>query len=89
MQQVTNTILGQMRTAATCSTCSGSGKIVDQKPSGVGSDGLDRKEEVVSVKIPAGVQDGMQLRVYTAHCADDQASTPLFVKSERKVLQWL
>lgn len=63
VQQVTNTILGQMRTAATCSTCNGSGKVVDQKPSGVGSDGLDRKEEVVSVKIPAGVQDGMQLRV--------------------------
>jgi molecular chaperone DnaJ len=63
VQQVTNTILGQMRTAATCSSCNGSGKVVDQKPSGVGSDGLDRKEEVVSVNIPAGVQDGMQLRV--------------------------
>ena len=63
VQQVTNTILGQMRTAATCSTCNGAGKIVDQKPSGVGSDGLERKEEVVAVKIPGGVQYGMQLRV--------------------------
>ncbi|MEC8458690.1 MAG: molecular chaperone DnaJ [Bacteroidota bacterium] len=63
IQQVTNTILGQMRTAVTCSTCNGTGKIVDQKPSGVGSDGLERKEEVVAVKIPGGVQDGMQLRV--------------------------
>ena len=63
VQQVTNTILGQMRTAATCSACNGAGKTVDQKPSGVGSDGLERKEEVVAVKIPAGVQDGMQLRV--------------------------
>jgi molecular chaperone DnaJ len=63
VQQVTNTILGQMRTAATCSSCNGSGKVVDQKPSGIGSDGMDRQEEVVSVKIPAGVQDGMQLRV--------------------------
>ncbi len=63
VQQVTNTILGQMRTAATCNSCNGAGKTVDQKPNGVGSDGLERKEEVVSVKIPAGVQDGMQLRV--------------------------
>ncbi len=63
VQQVTNTILGQMRTAATCSTCNGSGQVVDQKPNGVGADGMDRVEEVVSVKIPAGVQDGMQLRV--------------------------
>jgi len=63
VQQVTNTILGQMRTASTCSSCNGAGKTVDKKPAGVGNDGLERKEEVVSVKIPAGVQDGMQLRV--------------------------
>lgn len=63
IQQVTNTILGQMRTSATCSSCNGSGKVVDSKPTGVGSDGMDRVEEVISVKIPAGVQDGMQLRV--------------------------
>ncbi len=63
VQRVTNTILGQMRTASTCHNCHGSGKIVDKKPSGVGADGLERKEEVVSVKIPAGVVDGMQLRV--------------------------
>lgn len=61
--RVANTILGQMRTASTCDNCSGSGKIVDKKPAGVGSDGLERKEEVVSIKIPAGVVDGMQLRV--------------------------
>ena len=61
--RVANTILGQMRTASTCNNCSGSGKTVDKKPAGVGDDGLERKEEVVSVKIPAGVADGMQLRV--------------------------
>lgn len=61
--RVQNTILGQMRTASTCHNCSGSGKIVDKKPAGVGADGLERKEEVVSIKIPPGVVDGMQLRV--------------------------
>ena len=61
--RIANTILGQMRTASTCNNCSGSGKTVDKKPAGVGADGLERKEEVVSVKIPAGVADGMQLRV--------------------------
>lgn len=63
VQRVQNTILGQMRTASTCPTCQGSGKIVDGRPSGVGPDGLERKEETVSIKIPAGVMDGMQLRV--------------------------
>ena len=61
--RVQNTILGQMRTASACTGCNGSGKMIDKRPSGVGSDGLERLDEVVSVKIPAGVQDGMQLRV--------------------------
>lgn len=61
--RVQNTILGQMRTASVCPSCQGSGKLVDKKPDGVGSDGLERIEEVVSIRIPAGVQDGMQLRV--------------------------
>ncbi len=63
VQRVQNTILGQMRTASVCPTCQGSGKVVDKKPAGVGSDGLERKDETVSLKIPAGVVDGMQLRV--------------------------
>ncbi len=61
--RVTNTILGQMRTASTCHNCHGSGKVISNKPSGVSADGLTQKEEVVSVKIPAGVVDGMQLRM--------------------------
>ena len=61
--RVQNTILGQMRTASACHGCNGSGKMIDKRPDGVGADGLERVDEVVSVKIPAGVQDGMQLRV--------------------------
>jgi molecular chaperone DnaJ len=61
--RVQNTILGQMRTASVCPSCQGSGKKVDQRPAGVGPDGLEKVEEVVSIRIPAGVQDGMQLRV--------------------------
>ncbi|NVK28517.1 MAG: molecular chaperone DnaJ [Flavobacteriia bacterium] len=63
VQRVQNTILGQMRTASACPTCQGTGKIVDKRPAGVGPDGLERKDETVSIKIPAGVMDGMQLRV--------------------------
>lgn len=63
VQRITNTILGQMRTASTCPTCHGSGKTIGDKPAGVGADGLETKEEVIAVKIPAGVVDGMQLRM--------------------------
>lgn len=63
ISRVQNTILGQMRTASACNGCNGSGKMIDKRPAGIGADGLERVEEVVSVKIPPGVQDGMQLRV--------------------------
>ncbi len=61
MKKVVNTMLGQMVSAATCSTCSGSGKIIDKRPPGVDSTGLEMKEEIIPIKIPAGVSEGMQL----------------------------
>jgi len=61
--KVTNTILGRMQTAATCSTCGGSGQILDKRPSDADAQGLKVEEETVSIKIPAGVEDGMQLKV--------------------------
>ncbi len=61
VKKVVNTMLGQMVSASTCSTCSGSGKMVDNRPPGVDSSGLEHKEEVLTVPIPAGVADGMQL----------------------------
>ena len=61
--RVTNTILGQMQTASTCGTCQGSGKVIDQKGKGTDAYGLKMEEETVSIKIPAGVEDGMQMKV--------------------------
>jgi molecular chaperone DnaJ len=61
IRKVVNTMLGQMVSATTCSSCDGSGQIVDKKPNNVDSSGLVSKEEILSVKIPAGVSDGMQL----------------------------
>ncbi len=61
--QVTNTILGRMQSTTTCSNCSGTGKIVTNRPTGSDSNGQITVEETVDVKIPAGVEDGMQLRV--------------------------
>ncbi|MFC2125601.1 molecular chaperone DnaJ [Bacteroidota bacterium] len=61
VRKVVNTMLGQMVSASTCYTCSGSGKIIDKKPAGVDNTGLSQKEEVIPIKIPAGVSEGMQL----------------------------
>ncbi len=61
--KITNTILGRMQTAATCNVCGGSGQQLDQKPSGADAQGLKVAEETVSIKIPGGVEEGMQLKV--------------------------
>jgi molecular chaperone DnaJ len=61
--RVTQTMLGAMQTQSTCHTCQGTGKIIDKKPAGVDAQGLKRQEEVVEVNIPAGVGEGMQLKV--------------------------
>ncbi|PQJ78409.1 molecular chaperone DnaJ [Polaribacter porphyrae] len=61
--RVTNTILGRMQTATTCGTCSGAGEIISSKPNGADAQGLIVKEETVSINIPAGVTEGVQLKV--------------------------
>jgi molecular chaperone DnaJ len=61
--RVTNTILGRMQSASTCPTCSGSGQILDKKPANADAQGMILEDETVSIKIPAGVVDGMQLKV--------------------------
>lgn len=61
--KIQNTILGRMQTSATCGTCKGTGQIVESAPSGTDAYGMALEEETVSIKIPAGVVDGMQLKV--------------------------
>jgi molecular chaperone DnaJ len=61
VRKVVNTMLGQMVSTTTCPTCGGAGQIIDKRPPGVDNSGLVPKEDTISVKIPAGVADGMQL----------------------------
>lgn len=59
--RVQQTILGQMQTAAECPTCNGDGKIVKDKCSHCNGEGIVREDEVITINIPAGVMEGMQL----------------------------
>ena len=63
VMRVTNTILGRMQSASTCPKCNGSGQVISYRPSGSDANGMLENEEAVSIKIPAGVEDGMQLKV--------------------------
>lgn len=61
IRKAVNTMLGQMVSTSTCPACNGAGQTIDKRPPGVDSSGLTGKEEVISIKIPAGVSGGMQL----------------------------
>ena len=61
VRRVTNHILGQMQTTATCPTCHGSGQQITAKCGACHGDGTVRGEETITINIPAGVSEGMQL----------------------------
>ena len=59
--RVQNTILGAMQTTSMCPTCEGEGKIINEKCTFCNGEGVLMSEEVISINIPAGVAEGMQL----------------------------
>jgi len=61
VRKVTSTFLGQMQTVTTCSTCNGEGTTITSKCGVCKGDGRVYGEETISIDIPAGVQEGMQL----------------------------
>ena len=61
VKKVVNTMLGQMVSASTCPVCNGEGKIISQNCETCHGEGRILEEEVIPVKIPAGVSEGMQL----------------------------
>jgi molecular chaperone DnaJ len=61
VRKVVNTMLGQMVSSSTCPSCNGEGKIVTSNCTACHGEGRVMEEEVISIRIPAGVSDGMQL----------------------------
>ncbi len=63
VQRVVNSFLGQTVTYSTCQQCGGEGKIISNPCKSCNGTGLVRKRETIKVKIPAGVEAGMQLTI--------------------------
>jgi molecular chaperone DnaJ len=61
VRKVVNTMLGQMVSTATCPTCNGEGRIVTKNCEACHGSGRELQEEVITINVPAGVMDGMQL----------------------------
>lgn len=59
--KVTSTFLGQMQTTSTCPHCGGEGQIITDKCTDCAGNGIIKGEEVIAIRIPAGVAEGMQL----------------------------
>lgn len=59
--RIANTILGQMQTQSTCPTCGGEGKVITKKCTQCGGEGVVRDDDIITINIPAGVAEGMQL----------------------------
>lgn len=63
VRRVTNTFIGQMQTVTTCPACNGEGSTITAKCNSCKGEGRVYAEEALSIDIPAGVQEGMQLNL--------------------------
>ncbi|MCB9820231.1 molecular chaperone DnaJ [Candidatus Nomurabacteria bacterium] len=61
--RVMNTMFGAIQQAVVCETCDGKGKIPEKKCSVCRGRGVERKEQSLTIKIPAGIDDGATLRL--------------------------
>lgn len=76
VRKVTNTFLGQMQTVTTCPGCSGEGTTVTAKCTACKGEGRMYNEEMISIDIPAGVQEGMQLSLGGKGNAGERGGMP-------------
>jgi molecular chaperone DnaJ len=61
--RVQNTFLGQMQTSSACPTCGGEGKIITHKCTKCYGVGIVKEDDVITINVPAGVAEGMQMTV--------------------------
>lgn len=76
VRRVTNTILGQMQTTSTCPTCQGEGQTITNKCKSCHGNGTTPGEEVISIQIPPGVGEGMQVTVSGKGNAAERGGVP-------------
>jgi len=76
VKRVTNTFLGQMQTVNTCPTCNGEGNTVTAKCTPCKGEGRVYGDETISIDIPGGVQDGMQLSMSGKGNAGERGGSP-------------
>src|SRR6187401_3006925 len=76
VRRVTNTFIGQMQTVTTCPTCNGEGSTITAKCAACKGEGRVYGEDAISIDIPAGVQEGMQLNLSGKGNAGERGGAP-------------
>lgn len=61
--RVTQTLFGPIQQTVTCATCDGRGEVPEQDCSVCGGRGISRKKQDITLKIPAGIDDGATIRL--------------------------
>jgi molecular chaperone DnaJ len=76
IRRVTNSFLGQMQTITTCPQCHGEGQTIASKCKSCAGNGVQQGEEIISINIPPGVAEGMQLNVSGKGNAAERGGIP-------------
>jgi molecular chaperone DnaJ len=76
VRRVTNTFIGQMQTVTTCPTCNGEGSTITAKCAACKGEGRVYGEDSISIEIPPGVQEGMQLNLSGKGNAGERGGAP-------------
>ena len=76
VRRVTNTFIGQMQTVTTCPTCNGEGTTITVKCTACKGEGRVYGEDAISIEIPPGVQEGMQLNLSAKGNAGERGGAP-------------
>jgi molecular chaperone DnaJ len=63
VQSVQRSFLGQVVSSRPCPTCSGTGQVIPEPCPQCAGDGRVRSRRTIQVKVPAGVEDGMRIRL--------------------------
>lgn len=63
VMELQNSILGRVQVARTCTRCQGIGEIIEDPCENCGGDGRVRARRDLSISVPAGIQDGMRIRM--------------------------
>jgi molecular chaperone DnaJ len=76
LQQMQRSVFGTVMTSHPCVTCHGTGEEITDPCTQCGGDGRVAKDRVISVEVPAGVADGLELRVTGAGHAGRAGGPP-------------